>query len=98
MMKKKVKKIPKYSLGADMVSALKGGEISASSKKLQSIGGIANQAAIGGQIIGSALGIEQGQAAQIANGMASVLEGVPVIGDMLATPVRLWGGLVGGGG
>lgn len=98
MMKKKVKKIPKYSLGADMVSALKGGEISASSKKLQGIGGIANQAAIGGQIIGSALGIEQGQAAQIANGMASVLEGVPVIGDMLAAPVRLWGGLVGGGG
>lgn len=98
MMKKKVKKIPKYSLGADMVSALKGGEISASSKKLQGIGGIANQAAIGGQIIGSALGIEQGQAAQIANGIASVLEGVPVIGDMLAAPVRLWGGLVGGGG
>ena len=98
MMKKKVKKIPKYSLGSDMVSALKGGEISASSKKLQGIGDIANQTAIGGQMIGSALGIEQGQNAQIANGIASVLEGVPVIGGMLAAPVRLWGGLAGGGG
>lgn len=98
MMKKKVKKIPKYSLGADMVSSLNGGEISAGSKKLQGIGDIANQTAIGGQMIGSALGIEQGQNAQIANGIASMLESVPVIGGMLAAPVRLWGGLAGGGG
>lgn len=97
-MKRKVKKIPKYSLGADMVSALKGGEISASSKKLQGIGGMANQGAIGGQMIGSALGIEQGKAAQIANGVASMVESVPVIGGMLAAPIRLWGGLAGGDG